>query len=160
MSKTLRYISKRMSRIFIIVHSHNSWSRKQEVRLFVPQTVYFRGWKVMTARASLQFNTMILVHNQLDAQFFVYVYFYSLHVSDSHVPIIRIFSVSLRHLVYVTLCRRLSGMQEHMLLHTIHVENRNKHTWKLVRRIGYLQGSYQDARSRKHKKTWNCLFNL
>jgi len=105
MSKTLRYISKRMSRIFIIVHSHNSWSRKQEVRLFVPQTVYFRGWKVMTARASLQFNTMILVHNQLDAQFFVYVYFYSLHVSDSHVPIIRRIVVSLRHLVYVTLWR-------------------------------------------------------
>ena len=33
---------------------------------------------------------IILVNNQLDAQFFfMYVYFYSLHVSDSHVPIIR-----------------------------------------------------------------------
>jgi len=32
----------------------------------------------------------ILVNNQLDAQFlFIYVYFYSLHVSGSHVPIIR-----------------------------------------------------------------------
>jgi len=33
---------------------------------------------------------IILVNNQLDAQFFfMYVHFYSLHVSGSHVPIIR-----------------------------------------------------------------------
>ena len=32
---------------------------------------------------------MILVNNQLDTQFIMYVYFYSLHVSGSHVPIIR-----------------------------------------------------------------------
>ena len=33
---------------------------------------------------------LLLVNNQLDAQFFfTYVYFYSLHVSGSHVPIIR-----------------------------------------------------------------------
>jgi len=33
---------------------------------------------------------MFFVNNQLDAQFFfIYVYFYSLHVSASHVPIIR-----------------------------------------------------------------------
>jgi len=32
---------------------------------------------------------MILVNNQHDAQFFLYVYFYSLHISGSHVPIIR-----------------------------------------------------------------------
>ena len=44
---------------------------------------------------------MILVNNQLDAQFFVYVYFSSLHVSGSHVPIRRII-VLMRHLVYVT----------------------------------------------------------
>ena len=48
---------------------------------------------------------MILVNNQLDAQFFMYVYFYSPHVSGSHVPIIRRIVVSMRHLVYVTLCR-------------------------------------------------------
>jgi len=35
------------------------------------------------------FPDVILVNNQLDAQFFMYVYFYSLHVSGSHVPIIR-----------------------------------------------------------------------
>jgi len=45
-----------------------------------------------------------------DAQFFVYVYFYSLHVSGIHVPIIRRIIVSMRHLVYVTLCRWLPGM--------------------------------------------------
>jgi len=48
---------------------------------------------------------MILVNIQLDAQLFIYVYFYSLHVSSSHVPIIRKIIVSMRHLVYVTLCR-------------------------------------------------------
>jgi len=33
---------------------------------------------------------LIFVNNQIDAQFFfMYVYFYSLHVSGSHVPIIR-----------------------------------------------------------------------
>jgi len=32
----------------------------------------------------------------------MYVYFYSLHVSGSHVPIIRRIIVSVRHLVYVT----------------------------------------------------------
>jgi len=33
---------------------------------------------------------IIFVNNQLDAQFFfIYVYFYSLHVLGSHVPIIR-----------------------------------------------------------------------
>jgi len=28
---------------------------------------------------------MILVHNEIDVQFFMYVYFYSVHVSGSHV---------------------------------------------------------------------------
>jgi len=32
-----------------------------------------------------------------------------------------------------------------------HVENRNKHTWKIVRQGGYLQGTYQDAQSTKYK---------
>jgi len=54
---------------------------------------------------------MILVNNQLDAQFFMYVYFHSLHVSGRHVPFIRRIIVSMWHLVYVTLCRWSSGMQ-------------------------------------------------
>ena len=41
----------------------------------------------------------------------MYVYFYSLHVSDSHVPVIRRIIVSLQHLVYVSLCGRPSGMK-------------------------------------------------
>jgi len=61
---------------------------------------------------------LILVNNLLGAQFLIYVYFYSLLVSGSYVPIIRRISVSMRHMVYVTLCRGPSGMQEHMLLHT------------------------------------------
>jgi len=48
---------------------------------------------------------MILVNNQLDAQFFLYVYFYSLHVSVNHVPIIRRIIVSMRQLIYVTVRR-------------------------------------------------------
>ena len=48
---------------------------------------------------------MIRLNNQMDAQLLMYVYFYSLHVSGSHVPIIRRIIVSMRHLVYVTLCR-------------------------------------------------------
>ena len=78
---------------------------------------------------------MILVNNQLDAQFFMYIYFYSLRVSASHVPIIRRIIVS--------------WWWAHCCLK--HVENRNKHTWKIVHQVGYLQGSYQDARSTKHK---------
>jgi len=54
---------------------------------------------------------IIFVNNQLDAQFFfMYVYFYSLHVSGSHVPIIRRI-VSVRHLVYVTVFRWPFGVQ-------------------------------------------------
>jgi len=41
----------------------------------------------------------------------LYVYFYSLHVLGSHVSIIRRIIVSMWHLVYVTLCRWPSGMQ-------------------------------------------------
>jgi len=51
-----------------------------------------------------------LANNQFDAQFFKRVYLYSLHVSGSHVPIIRRIIVSMRHLVFVTLCRWPSGM--------------------------------------------------
>jgi len=47
----------------------------------------------------------ILVNNQIDAQFFMYVYFCSLHVSSSYVSIIRRIIVSMQHLVYVILCR-------------------------------------------------------
>jgi len=50
-------------------------------------------------------KTMILVNNQLHAQFFMYVYLYSLRVSGSRVPIIRRIIVSMRHLVYVTLLK-------------------------------------------------------
>jgi len=45
---------------------------------------------------------MTLVNNHIDAQFFMHVYFYFVHVSGSHVPIIRRIIVSMRHLVYVT----------------------------------------------------------
>jgi len=53
---------------------------------------------------------MILVNNQIDAPFFIYVYFCSLHISGSHVLIIRRIIVSMRHLAYVTLCRLPFGV--------------------------------------------------
>jgi len=53
---------------------------------------------------------MMLVNNQLDAQFFMYVYFYYLHVLGSHVPVIRRIIISMWHLVYVTPGRWQSGM--------------------------------------------------
>ena len=101
MSKTLMSISKTMSTIFISLHSHNSQSLKHKVLLFVLQAVYFTVWRVMTARVSLQLNAVILVNNQLDTQLFTYVNFYSLYVSDSHVPIIMRIYVPMRRLVSV-----------------------------------------------------------
>ena len=61
----------------------------------------------------LFFNVLLTVHlitifvNQLDAQFFflVFVYSNSPHVSSNPVLIIRRVVVSIRPLVYVTLCR-------------------------------------------------------
>jgi len=52
---------------------------------------------VMAHNMIFEFYVLLIVHlgiifvnNQLDAQlFFMYVYFYSLHVSERHVPIIR-----------------------------------------------------------------------
>jgi hypothetical protein len=63
---------------------------------------------------------IILVNNQLDAQhFFLYVYFNSLHVSNTHVLIIRRINLTIRHLVYVTLCRCLSGVQVWVEIHAV-----------------------------------------
>jgi len=103
---------------------------------------------------------MIFVNNQLDAQFFMYVYIYSLHILGSHVPIIRRIIVSMWYQVYITPCRWPSGTHTSVddslvcipvgHLHGVtqwhkpgialswwwahgcpkHVENRNKHTRK------------------------------
>ena len=47
----------------------------------------------------------ILVNNQLHELFNVFIYFTSLHVSSNPVLIIRKLTVSIQHLVYITLCR-------------------------------------------------------
>jgi len=61
---------------------------------------------------------MILVNNQIEALFFSCRFiFYSLHV-----PIVRRIIVLIRHLVYVTLSRRPTGMQERILLHTSRID--------------------------------------
>jgi hypothetical protein len=52
------------------------------------------------------------MHNSLS----MYVYFYSLHVSGSHVPIIRRINLSIWHLVYVTLYRWMFVVQVWMRL--------------------------------------------
>jgi len=79
---------------------------------------------------------MILVNNQLDAQFFMYVYFYSLHFSGSHVSIIRRNTVSMQHLVYVTLCRWLSGLQ-------VNLHTRRSSTFLVCRLICIVDGHLQ-----------------
>ena len=66
--------------------------------LVIPYNLFGKFHVLLTVRPG-----MILVNNQLDAHFFMYVYFYSLNVSGSHVPIIRRIVVSMRHLVYVIL---------------------------------------------------------
>ena len=59
-------------------------------------------WALTDTLLTLKEGITILVNNQLDAQFFVYVYVYSVHVSGSHVLFIRRIIVSMRHLVYVS----------------------------------------------------------
>ena len=82
--------------------SNFSWQFKQSavtrLAIFVSATVHSKLLRFVDLHSG-----MILVNNQLDAQFFMYVYFYSLHISSSHVPIFRRIIVSIRHLVYVTL---------------------------------------------------------
>jgi len=67
----------------------------------------------------------IFVNNQLDAQFFfMYVYYYSLHVSGSHVPIIRRINCinttsGICHYVQMTVwCAGLDETASHPNLHT------------------------------------------
>jgi len=55
--------------------------------------------------AWINYAVNVLVNNQIDAQFLVYIYLYSIHVLGSHVPNIRRIIVSVRHLIYVILCR-------------------------------------------------------
>ena len=56
-------------------------------------------------QSQYQIPETFFVNSQIDAQLFMYVYVHSLHVSGSHVPIIKRIIVSMRHMVYVTLCR-------------------------------------------------------
>jgi hypothetical protein len=84
--------------------------RKQKVQFDVLLTVQHLG--------------TIFVNNQLDVQlFFMYVYFSSLHVSDSHVPIIRrincINTSGICHSVRMTVwCAGLDETASHPNLHT------------------------------------------
>jgi hypothetical protein len=70
-------------------------------------------------------GTIIFVNNQLDSQFFfMYVYFNSLHVSGSHVPIIRRINCinttsGICHSVQMTVwCAGLDKTQSHPNMHT------------------------------------------
>jgi hypothetical protein len=115
---------------------------------------------------------IIFVNIQLDARFFsIYVYFYSLHVSGSHVPIIRrINSINttsgICHSVQMTVwCTHQTVIYKEWHIPDVvliqfswwwahiypkHVENRNKHTWKrIVRQVGSLQRQYSSVISQK-----------
>jgi len=59
---------------------------KNRGRIQIVQIIFKAFYVLLT----VQHLGIIFVNNHLDAQFFfMYVYFYSLHVSGSHVPIIR-----------------------------------------------------------------------
>ena len=72
-------------------------------------------------KCSFQHLWRIFVNNQLDPQFFVmYVYFYSLHVSDSHVFIIsRVTYNGHQYIWFLSLCvdRTLWKPKVHYLIH-------------------------------------------
>jgi len=82
------------------------------------------------------FSVLLTVHlgimflnNQLDAQFFfVYAYFYSLHVSDSYVSIIRRINCIHTTSGNVTLCRWPSGMQVWKILFQTCIPDGHLHT--------------------------------
>jgi len=76
------------------------YSLKKYLEYLLPFPVPLRYAKALRHNKYLKTQTfyvlltvnlgIIFVSNQLDAQFFfTYVYFYSLHVSGSHLPIIR-----------------------------------------------------------------------
>ena len=61
-------------------------------------------------------HSRVFVNNQLDAQFFdVCVYFYSLHVSGSHVPIIR--RINPLNPELIPICYLLALLGAHHFLH-------------------------------------------
>ena len=84
--------------IWRIVSIHNGFSSHKKLDICFVPLAKFETIIALWAREVFIF----LVNNQLDAQLFMYVYFYS---PGRHVPIIRRIIVSMRHLVYVTVCR-------------------------------------------------------
>ena len=76
-----------------------TWSKQAGVTIkshnYQLQIVYYAG-PFLDCTQLTEFYVLLTVHpgmipvnNQLDAQFFMNVYFYTLHVLGSHVPIIR-----------------------------------------------------------------------
>jgi hypothetical protein len=67
------------------IFGHNEQLRLQELEISRKVMCYLKFYVLLTALLGINF-----VNNQLGAQFFfMYVYFYSLHVSGSHVSFIR-----------------------------------------------------------------------
>jgi len=74
--------------------SSRSGERDEENLMWTHDPLSVLPWPYISdeglCRIFMKFNTGIFVNNQPDAQFFfMYVHFYSVHVSGSHVPIIR-----------------------------------------------------------------------
>jgi hypothetical protein len=72
----------------------------QTVTFFKSSTDYGEVFYIVTVHLGT-----ILVNNQLDALFNVFVYFAPLHVSSNPVLIIRRINLSIHHPVCITLCR-------------------------------------------------------
>jgi len=65
-------------------------SRDLHMLLYCSEAVTFVEFCMEIEKERERKICVIFINNQLDAQFFyMYVYFYSLHVLGSHVPIIR-----------------------------------------------------------------------
>ena len=86
------------------------------------------------ALLTVQHLGIIFVNNQLDAHFFfMYVYFCSLHVSGSHVPIIRRINC-IKNLVYVTVYRWPFGVQVWMSVYFYSLHVSGSHV-PIIRRV-------------------------
>jgi hypothetical protein len=81
----------------LFVRFMSAVSAVSAVKILASDTVLLSVGGILATELDLEFYVLLMVHlgiifvnNQLDAQFFfMYVYFYYLHVSGSHVPIIK-----------------------------------------------------------------------
>jgi len=108
---------------------------------------------------------LFLVSNEIDTySFFMYVYFYSLHVSGSHVPIIRrINCINMTSDIVAYIRCHIDTINSpddgHMADRNMQRIEINTHWKRFVHQVGHLQKLYRNLRSTKHKKIGYKLCN-